>query len=330
MSDSLLADLLRDLPEPDVTAAAEVAARGAANLRPGGAFARLEQTAAWLAGWQGTTEPRVERPRVIVFGADHGVTVEGVSAYPAAVTSLMVDALDREVATVSALARQVGAELDFVDVGVGAPTANIRTDDAMTPDEFDAAVEAGVDAVDRIDADLLVVGEIGIGNTTPAAAVTAAVLGGEPGHWAGPGTGVSGSSLDDKRNVVTDAVHRVGPVEPIEALRRLGGKELAAMAGATVAARRRRLPMLLDGFIATASVVPLERAGAGALDHCLAGHSSAEPGHARQLEAIDKEPLLRLDLRLGEGSGAVLAIPIVQSACAAVIDVATRAEFGIG
>ncbi len=329
MSDSLLANLLLDLPEPDQVSAAQVAARGAANLRPSGAFARLEHTAAWLAGWQGTANPRVERPRIIVFGADHGVTAEGVSAYPAAVTALMVEALDREVATVSALARQAGAGLDFVDVGVGAPTGNIRTEDAMTPAEFDAAVQAGVDAVDGIDADLLIVGEIGIGNTTPAAAVTAAVLGGEPRQWAGPGTGIAGPSLDDKRTVVDDAVRRVGPLEPIDALRRLGGKELAAMAGATVAARRRRLPMLLDGFIATASVVPLERASAGALDHCLAGHSSAEPGHRRQLEAIDKQPLLTLDLRLGEGSGAVMAIPIVQLACAAVVDVATREEFGI-
>lgn len=330
MSDSLLARLLRDLPGPDHVTAEQVARRGAANLRPTGALARLEEVAAWLAGWQRTTSPRVDRPRVIVFGADHGVAAEGVSAYPAEVTGLMVEALDREVATVSALARQAGAGLDLVDVGIGAPTGNIRTEDAMTAEEFDAAVEAGAAAVDRTDADLLIVGEIGIGNTTPAAAVTAAVLGGEPGEWAGPGTGVRGSALANKRAVVREAVDRVGPVGPIEALRRLGGKELAAMAGATVAARRRGLPMLLDGFIATASVVPLERTVAGALDHCLAGHSSAEPGHRRQLEAIGKHPLLALDLRLGEGSGAVIAIPIVQLACTAVVDVATREEFGIG
>ncbi len=330
MSEPLLTRLLRDLPAPDRTPAEAVAARGAANLRPAGAFARLEAAAAWLAGWQATTEPRVERPRVIVFGADHGVAAEGVSAYPAEVTGLMVQAIGKGAATVSALARQAGAELVFVDVGVGAPTGNIRTEDAMTPEDFDAAVQAGVDAVEAADADLLVVGEIGIGNTTPAAAVTAAILGGDPTSWVGPGTGVEGEALAGKRAVVADAVARVGPVDPMEALRRLGGKELAAMAGATVAARHRRLPMLLDGFIATAAVLPLERQQAGALDHCLAGHSSAEPGHQGQLDAIGKRPLLSLDLRLGEGSGAVAAIPLLQMACAAVVDVATFEEFGVG
>lgn len=330
MSEPLLAQLLRDLPAPDQACVDQVSARGAGNLRPAGAFARLEHAAAWLAGWQATTEPRVERPAVIVFGADHGVADEGVSAYPAEVTALMVQAIGREVATISALARQAGAGVDFVDVGVGIPTGNIRTEDAMSPDDFDAAVQAGVDAVEAVEADLLVVGEIGIGNTTSAAAVTAAVLGGDAAAWAGPGTGVEGDALAGKRAVVAEAVARVGAVDPIEALRRLGGRELAAMAGATVAARRRRLPMLLDGFIATASVLPLERVVPGALDHCLAGHGSAEPGHRGQLEAIGKQPLLSLDLRLGEGSGAVAAIPVLQMACAAVVDVATFEEFGIG
>ncbi|MEM8706402.1 MAG: nicotinate-nucleotide--dimethylbenzimidazole phosphoribosyltransferase [Actinomycetota bacterium] len=329
MSDSALARLLANLPAPDTVSQAAVTERGATTLRPAGAFARLDAVASWLAAWQWTTTPRVEKPAVVVFGADHGVTADGVSAYPAEVTGAMVAAMQQGVATVTALAAQVGAAFSFHDAGVGRPTGNIRVEDAMTPEEFDAAVKVGVDAVENIEADLLVFGEVGIGNTTPAAAVTAAVLGGPAGDWAGPGTGVDGEALANKRRVVEDAVARVGDVEPLEALRRLGGKEIAAMAGATIAARHRGIPVLLDGFIATAAVVPLHAASPGSLDHVWAGHSSAEPGHVRQLAALGKEPLISLDLRLGEGSGAVVAIPVVQAACASVVDVATFQEFGL-
>ena len=329
MSDSALARLLEHLPGPDTVSQAAVAERAATTLRPAGAFGRLDTVASWLAAWQWSTTPKVEKPAVVVFGADHGVTAEGVSAYPGEVTQAMVAAMDQGVATVTALARQAGAAFSFHNAGVGRPTGNIRVEDAMSPDEFDDAVKVGVDAVENIDADLLVFGEVGIGNTTPAAAVTAAVLGGHPGDWVGPGTGVQGEALANKRRVVDDAVARVGDVAPLEALRRLGGRELAAMAGATVAARHRGIPVLLDGFIATAAVVPLHLACPGALDHVWAGHGSAEPGHERQLDAIGKEPLLTLDFRLGEGSGAVIAIPIVQAACAAVVEVATFEEFGL-
>ena len=308
---------------------AVVADRGATTLRPAGAFSRLEAVAAWLAGWQWTATPRVESPHVAVFGASHGVTADGVSAYPAEVTQAMVAAMEQGVATVTAMAKQVGASFSFHDAGVEEPTANIRTDDAMTPEAFDAAVRVGVAAVEDVQADLLVFGEVGIGNTTPAAAVTAAVLGGDPADWVGPGTGVAGDALAHKRQVVADAVARVGPTEPLEALRRLGGKEIAAMAGATMAARHRGIPVLLDGFIATSAVVPLRAAAPTALDHVWAGHCSAEPGHVRQLAALGKDPLLSLDLRLGEGTGAVAAIPMLQLACASVIDVATFAEFGL-
>ncbi|MXW99575.1 MAG: nicotinate-nucleotide--dimethylbenzimidazole phosphoribosyltransferase, partial [Acidimicrobiaceae bacterium] len=206
---------------------------------------------------------------------------------------------------------------------------NIRVADAMSLDEFDAAVTAGAAAVERADADLLVVGEIGIGNTTAAAAVAAAVLGGEAADWVGPGTGVVGAALANKCDVVQAALDRVGTVSPLEALRRLGGRELAAMAGAVAAARRRRLPVVLDGFIATAAVAPLAVARPGSLDHCIAGHCSAEPGHQRALETLGLDPLMRLDLRLGEGSGALVAVPIIRMAAAAVTDVATFEEWGL-
>lgn len=329
MTDLALARLLENLPGPDTVSQAAVAERAATTLRPAGAFARLDEVAAWLAAWQWSTTPRVAKPHVAVFGADHGVTADGVSAYPAEVTAAMVAAMQQGVATVTALAHQVGARFTFHDAGVGQPTGNIRTDDAMTPEEFDAAVRVGVEAVEKLDADLVVFGEVGIGNTTSAAAVTAAVLGGPAGDWVGPGTGVAGEALANKRRVVADAVARVGEVEPIEALRRLGGKELAAMAGATLAARHRGIPVLLDGFIATSAAVALYRAEPSALHHVRAAHRSGEPGHVRQLDALGLEPLLALDLRLGEGSGAVAAIPIVQIACAAVVDVATFEEFGL-
>lgn len=325
----VLGGLLDDLPGPDGSARDEVAARAATVLRPVGAFARLDAVAAWLAGWQGTDTPRVDRPHVLVFAADHGVAADGVSAYPAEVTAAMVDAIKSGVATVSVLAREVGATLELVDAGVGRPTGNIRVTDAMSGDEFDAAVTAGAAAVERDDADLLVVGEIGIGNTTAAAAVAAAVLGGEAADWVGPGTGVVGAALARKCDVVQAALDRVGTVPPLEALRRLGGRELAAMAGAVAAARHRRLPVVLDGFIATAAVAPLAVARPGSLDHCIAGHCSAEPGHQRALETLGLDPLMRLDLRLGEGSGALVAVPIIRMAAAAVTDVATFEEWGL-
>ena len=325
----VLSELLVDLPGPDRAARDQVAARAATVLRPAGAFARLDEVAAWLGGWQGTSAPRVQRPHVAVFAADHGVSAEGVSAYPAEVTAAMVDAIRSGVATITVLAREVGATLELVDVGVGRPTGNIRCTDAMSVDSFDAAVTAGAAAVESVDTDLLVVGEIGIGNTTAAAAVAAAVLGGEAADWVGPGTGVVGTALAHKCDVVQAALDRAGEVSPLEALRRLGGRELAAMAGAVAAARRRRLPVVLDGFIATAAVAPLAVARPGSLDHCIAGHCSAEPGHERLLKALGLDPLLRLDLRLGEGSGALVAVPIIRMAAAAVVEVATFEEWGL-
>ncbi|MCY4068807.1 MAG: nicotinate-nucleotide--dimethylbenzimidazole phosphoribosyltransferase [Acidimicrobiaceae bacterium] len=325
----LLAALLQGRHPPDAAASAAVADRAADVLRPQGAFARLDAAAGWLAGWQGATRPQVRQPHVIVFAADHGVAEDGVSAYPQEVTASIAAAIEAGVATVSVLARQVGATLDLVDVGIGRPTANIRVSDAMSLEEFDLAVAAGADAVASVQADLLIVGEIGIANTTAAAAVAAAVLGGSASDWVGPGSGVAGAALAHKCDVVAEALERVGAVTPLQALRRLGGRELAAMAGAVAEARRRRLPVILDGFIATAAVAPLAAAEPGSLDHCLAGHCSAEPGHQRALQALGLDPLMRLDLRLGEGSGALLAVPLVRMAAACVTEVATFSEWGL-
>ncbi len=337
---SALGRMLDDLPGPDEAAQRAVAERASQVLRPAGAFERLDRVAAWLAGWQHTPEPTVGQPAVLVFAADHGVAAEGVSAYPPEVTAAMVSAVDSGVATVTAVARQVGAVVRCADVGVGKPTGNIRTHDAMSADEFDAAVEAGVLAVDRAvtddQTDLLVLGELGIGNTTAAAAVCGLLFADDAispaetaARWTGPGTGVQAGALDHKRAVVRDVLERVGSVAPLEALRRAGGRELAAIAGALAAARHRSIPVILDGFIGTAAAAPLALAAPGSLDHCIAGHCSAEPGHGALLDKLGLEPLVRLDLRLGEGTGALVAVPIVQIAAAAVTDVATFAEWGL-
>jgi len=310
---------------------AAVADRAANVLRPPGAFARLDETAAWLASWQRTDRPTVDNAEVIIFGADHGVAVRGVSAYPAEVTQAMANAITARVATCTALADASGAQLRFVDVGVGDPTGDLTVEDALSPERFALAWNAGVAAVHTSEADLLILGELGIGNTTAASAVVAATLGGPIADWVGRGTGVDDDGLRRKVAAVQAGLARIGSGQtPLEVLRRVGGAELVALAGAAVEARRRSLPLLLDGFIATAALVPLAAQYEGFLDHAIAGHCSAEPGHQRLLAALEKKPLLRLDLRLGEASGALVALPIVRAAVTAVVNVATFAEVGLG
>lgn len=200
---------------------------------------------------------------------------------------------------------------------------------ALDRARFDECWQAGTAAVRRIDADLLVLGEMGIANTTAAAAMSAALYGGPPDGWIGRGTGVDDGGLARKRDAVTAAVERTAGMAPLEVLRHCGGAELVALTAATVEARRRSLPVVLDGYVVTAAVAPLEMTRAGALEHCLAGHRSPEPGHGRLLERLAKVPLVDLGLRLGEASGALLAVPLIRMAAAAVVDVATFEEWGI-
>jgi nicotinate-nucleotide--dimethylbenzimidazole phosphoribosyltransferase len=317
------------LTTPDNGCSASVAHRAAQVLRPAGAFARLDEVAAWLAGWQRTTTPSVTRPAAVVFAGDHGVTTQGVSAYPQAITTEMLKALQQGAATASAMARVVGAELSVVDVGVGVPTGDITHEDALTVDRFERCWSVGRDAVGVVDTDLLVLGEMGIGNTTVAAAVTAALYGLPASELTGRGTGVDDATFAHKIEVVEAARARVTGATPLEVLRRTGGSELVAMAGALVAARERSIPVVLDGFVVTAAAAVLEAERPGALDHCIAGHRSPEPGHSMTLEKLAMEPLIDLGLRLGEGSGALAAVPLIRLACASVVDVATFEEWGI-
>jgi nicotinate-nucleotide--dimethylbenzimidazole phosphoribosyltransferase len=328
--DRQVARLLAGAPAPDEAAAAAVAGRAREVLRPAGALARLDELAAWLAAWQGRERPAVRRPAAVVFAADHGVAAAGVSAYPAEVTAAMAKALREGVATACALARQVGATLEVVDVGIGDPTGDLAREPALDPARFRACLQAGRDAVAALDADLLVLGEMGIGNTTAAAAVTAILLGRPAAAATGRGAGVDDAGLARKVAAVEAAQDRVGTgAAPMEVLRQAGGAELAALAGAALEARLRRLPLLLDGFVVTAAVAPLELLRPGALANAVAGHRSAEPGHTALLERLGKRPLLDLGMRLGEGSGALAAVPLLRLAAAAVTEVATFAEWGL-
>jgi nicotinate-nucleotide--dimethylbenzimidazole phosphoribosyltransferase len=324
-------DALADLTDPDVDAATAVAERARTVLRPVGALQRLDDVAVHVAAWQGISRPAITRPAVLVFAGDHGVARAGVSAYPDDVTASMLAAVRAGRATINAMARIVGAMLEVHDVGVGAPTGDIRVEPAMSPERFDEIARLAAEAVDGVverGADLLVVGELGIGNTTVSAALPAALLGGDVAAWVGRGTGVDDDGMERKRAAVAAAVERIGsPTDPLETMRELGGSELTAMAAAVLRARHHRLPVVLDGYVATAAVLPLHLAVPGALDHCLVGHASAEPGHRRILDRLGAEPLLDLALCLGEGSGALAAVPLVQIACACVTEVPTFDEW---
>jgi nicotinate-nucleotide--dimethylbenzimidazole phosphoribosyltransferase len=321
-------EALDTLPAGDLVSAEAVRTRAADILRPAGALARFDEVAAWVAEWQGTSTPAVRKPSALIFAADHGVTAAGVSKYPVDVTAAMLSAYRAGKSTVSAFAHVAGATVRAIDVGVGRPTGDIRFEAAMSPDRFAEAAEAGRLAVETLDADLLVLGEMGIGNTTAAAAVAAALGGGEVAAWVGRGTGVDDDGLARKREAVRCAVDRVaGVLDPLEVLRELGGAELVAMAAAIVEARHRKLPVLIDGYVVTAAALPLAVVAGHALDHCLVGHCSSEPGHRRLLQRLGKQPLLDLEMRLGEGSGAMAAVPLVAMACAGITEVPTFGEW---
>ncbi len=334
----LLADLAA-APIPDGASRAAVAERVADILRPSGALARLDEVAVWLAGWQRTATPAVQRPAAVIFAGDHGVAQ--LSAYPAEVTGAMVEAFEKNQASISAMAAVAGASVAVVDVGVGEPTGDIRTepamDEARCQTSFDRGRQAVHGLVERNVVDLLIVGEMGIGNTTAAAAVVCALLDRPADAIVGRGTGVDDEGLARKIEAVSVAVaryHHAAPFEEVgeataalEALRHLGGTELAAMAGALVEARCRSVPVLLDGFVVGASALAVHRLHPDASGHLWAGHRSAERGHGAVLDHLGLRPLLDLDLRLGEASGAMAAVPLVRMACALVTEVPTFAEW---
>lgn len=322
-------DALATAPGPDMAAREAARARDAVLTKPPGALGRLEEVAIWLAGWQGRAQPVITAPRIVVFAGNHGVTARGVSAFPAEVTAQMVLNFQTGGAAINQLARAAGAELAVVPIDLDRPTGDFTQGPAMTKAECIAALAAGWNAVGA-GTDLLVTGEMGIGNTTSAAALCLALHGGRAEDWTGRGTGVDQAGLDRKTAVVAEgATRHAALIDPLQILAALGGREIAAMAGAIAGARARGVPVILDGFICTAAAAVLARAVPGALDHCLAGHLSAEGAHGRLLAALGLRPLLDLGLRLGEGSGAAVAISVVRAAVACHSGMATFAEAGV-
>lgn len=323
-------DVLSGMPQPDAGAREGATARNAQLTKPPGALGRLEDLAQWYAGWRGDARPSLACPQVIVFAGNHGVVAQGVSAFPPEVTVQMVANFEAGGAAINQLAQAFGATLSVHALALEQPTRDFTTGPAMREDECVAALATGWEAVDA-GADLLVTGEMGIGNTTSAAALALALFGGEAGDWVGRGTGVDDAGLARKRAAVEAglAANPGASGDALAALAAVGGREIAAMAGAIAGARSRRIPVILDGFICSSAAAVLERAVPGALDHAVAGHMSAEAGHGRLLRALGKEPLLSLGMRLGEGTGAALAIGVLKGAIACHSGMATFAEAGV-
>jgi nicotinate-nucleotide--dimethylbenzimidazole phosphoribosyltransferase len=321
---------LAALPGPDLTAREAASARQAQLTKPAGSLGRLEEIALFMAGWQGKERPALDKVRAVIFAGNHGVTRHGVSAFPPDVTIQMVANFEAGGAAINQLAREAGMELRVVALDLHRPTADFTEAPAMTADECLDALNRGAAMVDP-DLDLLTVGEMGIGNSTAAAALCARSLGGAVQDWVGPGTGLDAAGVTNKVAVVEQALatHADAPNNAFETLRRLGGREIVAIAGAVLAARQARMPVMLDGFIACAAIAPLVADQPSLAEHCLAGHCSAEPGHRRLLHQFSLIPLLQLGMRLGEGSGAAVAVPIVRAALAAHNGMATFAEASV-
>jgi nicotinate-nucleotide--dimethylbenzimidazole phosphoribosyltransferase len=322
-------NLVKDIPGPDLDAVAACRVREGQLTKPPGALGRLESLSEWLSAWQGRHPPKNERVVVAVFAGNHGVVAQGVAAYPQEVTMQMVANFQSDGAAVNQICKSFDLGLKVFELALEKPTRDITQDAALDEAECAATMAYGMEATEGCD--ILCIGEMGIGNTTIAAAICHGLFGGEPQDWVGPGTGVDGEGLKRKADAVRRAValHKAHLGDPLEVLRRLGGRELAAMAGAVLAARLQRIPVILDGYVATAAAAVLFALRPDALDHCVAGHLSAEPAHRRLLEKLGLKPILELDMRLGEGSGAAMAAGIVKAAANLHNGMATFASAGV-
>lgn len=326
--------------------------RQAQLTKPPGSLGLLEELAVRLAAMQGSEHPELSRIRISLFAADHGVAEEGVSAFPQSVTREMLRNFIRGGAAISVLARQIDAALEVVDVGViesdnesydragivsaraGNGTANFTLQAAMTHEQLAAALTAGAEAAARSKtsgAQLFIGGEMGIANTTAASALACALLHADPMLLTGPGTGLSAERVQHKRRVIETGLrlHAGHDDDPLEIMRRLGGFEIAALTGAYLHAAAASLPVLVDGFIAGVAALSAVRLQPVCADWLFFAHQSAEPGHGVVLEALQAKPILELSMRLGEGSGAALVVPLLRAACAIHNDMATFNEAGI-
>jgi len=321
--------LVASMPGPDEDAAAAAQARQAALVKPPGALGRLEEIAIHLARWQGKATPSADRPIVAVFAGTHGVTARGVSPYPSTVTRQMMDTFSNGQAAVNQICSAFDAGLKAYDLALDHPTPDITTDAALDERACAGTMAFGMEAV--AGSDIVCLGEMGIGNSTIAAALAHGLFGGAAEDWVGAGTGADAAMLARKAETVRQAVafHRDHLGDPFEVLRRLGGREFAAIVGAILAARHTRIPVILDGYAVTAAAAVLHAADPTALDHCLAGHRSAERAHGALLQKLGLTPILDLGMRLGEGSGAALAVGVVKAAVACHNGMATFGEAGV-
>jgi nicotinate-nucleotide--dimethylbenzimidazole phosphoribosyltransferase len=315
------------IPPLDEAAMAAARAELDRKTKPRGSLGRLEELAVRLAGIHGPAAPRFA---VVVAAADHGYAEEGVSAYPAEVTRQMLRNFESGGAAVSVLARLTGAELLVVDAGVGAGTANATRGPAMSREQALASVARGRTIAAELDATAIALGEMGIGNTTAAAALYAALLGVPATDVCGPGTGLDAAGVRHKAEVVERALAANAPLgDPIDVLAALGGFEIAVLVGVALGVAERRAAIVLDGFIVGAAALVAARIDPAVVDYMIAAHLSPEPGHRLALDALGLRPLLDLELRLGEGSGAVLALPLLRAALAILSEMATFAEAGV-
>jgi nicotinate-nucleotide--dimethylbenzimidazole phosphoribosyltransferase len=312
---------------PDEQAIAAVRERDAQLTKPAGSLGRLEEFAAFVAGWQGRNQPQITRPLVAIFAANHGVAAQGVSAFPQAVTRQMMENFAAGGAAINQLCASFDLGLKVFDLALDHPTADFTLEAALDEKAAAATIAFGMEATAG-GSDLLCLGEMGIANTTSAAAIYAALYGGDPADWCGRGTGVDDAGFARKVDAVTRALalHKAHLSDPLEVLRRLGGREIAAIIGAILAARLQKVPVILDGYVVTAAAAILKALDPTALDHCLAAHVSAEGAHARVLKQLGLRPILNLDMRLGEASGAALAAGIVKAAVATHNGMATFAQ----
>ena len=308
-------ELLTFVPDGDEAAVAAVRARDAQLTKPAGSLGALEGLVEFLARWQGRAQPRLDNPMVTIFAGNHGVTDQGVSAFPREVTAQMVANFTNGGAAISQICALHEINLRVFELALELPTGDITQQAALDDKMCAATIAYGMEAIAG-KPDLICIGEMGIGNTTVAAALYAALYGGTGADWVGRGTGVDDAGLARKADAVDRALARhAGELDhPLAILARLGGREIAAMLGALLAARHQKVPVIVDGFVATSAAAIAHAVNPAAIDHCLFAHVSAESAHARALEAMRQKGLLDLGLRLGEGSGAALAAVLAKTA----------------
>lgn len=322
--------IISDFSAPDVEAVLATREREAVLTKPPGALGRLEEITEWVAAWQGRHPPNVTHARIAVFAGNHGVAAKGVSAYPSEVTEQMVQNFVAGGAAVNQLTELADADLRVYEMALDTPTADFTEGPALSEDDCAKAIAYGMMSVEA-GVELMALGEMGIANTTSAAAICHALYGGAAQDWVGPGTGVSGDAYAAKVVAVETAVAVNADLlsDPLQLLRAVGGHEIAAIAGAIIAARLAGVPVLLDGYTCTAAAAVLYAIDEHAIDHCMVGHLSAEPAHRMVCEKLNQVPLLALAMRLGEGSGAALAIQIVRAALACHTGMASFESAGV-